>query len=316
MQRAKASMKTIAELKSNKEHKEIAIADNGVFSRHSVFAESMQMARALCSSTLVPQDYRGEQNLGNALIALEIAQRTGASPLMVMQNLYVVHGRPAWSAQFIIAALNSCGRFSPLRFEIDAQKGECNAWAFEKATGDRLDGPKASIAMSKAEGWYERKGSKWQTMPEVMLRYRAASFFGKLYAPDILMGMQSDEEIIDVIEGDTVEQAGQEQHEGILSKIADQKEWGTPDNASEQPATTDDEWPREFPDENGEVRWADSSGAFFDGDLHAWSAREQRPGVKSDGSFRARRGARRLGNQDNQDAEPIDEVAADFGNME
>lgn len=32
-----------------------------------------------------------------------------------------------------------------------------------------------------------------------MFRYRAAAFFGRLYAPDILMGMQSADEVVDVI---------------------------------------------------------------------------------------------------------------------
>ena len=37
------------------------------------------------------------------LIAQNMARRMGADLLMVMQNLYVVHGRPGWSAQFLIA---------------------------------------------------------------------------------------------------------------------------------------------------------------------------------------------------------------------
>jgi len=29
-------------------------------------------------------------------------------------------------------------------------------------------------------------------MPELMMRYRAAAFFGRLYAPEIMMGMYSE----------------------------------------------------------------------------------------------------------------------------
>lgn len=47
------------------------------------------------------------------------------------------------------------------------------------------------------KGWFSKDGSKWRTMPELMLRYRAASFFGRLYAPDILYGMQTTEEVED-----------------------------------------------------------------------------------------------------------------------
>jgi hypothetical protein len=170
------------------------------FANESAFEAAQRMARALTSSQLVPQTFRGAENTGSALIALEIAQRIGASPLMVMQNLNVIHGRPAWSSQFIIAALNSCGRFSPIRFDVtgEGDNRQCIAWAYDSTGKERLDGPAVSIATAKAEGWYSKTGSKWQTMPELMLRYRAAAFFGRLYAPDILMGMQSVEEIVDV----------------------------------------------------------------------------------------------------------------------
>ena len=208
------------------------------------FDQLQRVAKALAGSTLVPAQYRAftevkeygkvighETNgagLPNCIVALNMAQRMGADPLMVMQNLYVIEGRPSWSSQFIIAAINSCGRFSPLRFEIsepgepeevtytatvwkNKQKIEeqrkvkvrhqtCRAWVIEKETGERLDGPTVSIQMAIDEGWLTKNGSKWQTMPEIMLRYRAASLFGRLYAPELLMGLQTVEEARDVIE--------------------------------------------------------------------------------------------------------------------
>lgn len=169
------------------------------FASEPAFEAAQRMAKALCSSNLVPASYQGQQNIGSALIALEIAQRLQASPLMVMQNLNVIHGRPAWSSQFIIAALNSCGRFSPLRFDVagDGDNRTCTAWATDKS-GERLEGPPVSIAMAKKEGWFGKNGSKWQSMPELMLRYRAAAFFGRLYAPDILMGMPSADEAVEI----------------------------------------------------------------------------------------------------------------------
>lgn len=121
--------------------------------------------------------------------------------MAVMQNLHVIHGRPSWSSTFIISALNSCGRFSPLRFEMNGEgdKRTCKAWATDK-TGERLEGPEISIDMAKAEGWYGKNGSKWKSMPELMLRYRAAAFFGRLYAPDVLNGMHAAEEVQDIVE--------------------------------------------------------------------------------------------------------------------
>jgi hypothetical protein len=186
-----------------------------VFSSAASFEAAQRMANALSKASLVPTTY--QNNIPNSLIALEVAGRIGASPLMVMQNLYIVHGKPSWSAQFVIAALNSCGRFKPLRFDLTGNEGSderrCVVWTVEKnveipshirtlADAKKeglpiLEGPPISVDIAKKEKWYDKNGSKWQTMPEVMLRYRAASFFGKLYAPEILMGMQTAEEVQD-----------------------------------------------------------------------------------------------------------------------
>lgn len=200
-----------------------ALAPMSVFGSVQGFEAAQRMAKALATSDLVPATYRG--NLGNCLIALELSQRTGSGALAVTQNLHVIEGRPSWSSSFIIAALNSCGRFSPLRFDVedlgeksvpyeywDGPKGDrkkksgtikirdqrCVAWAYDKATGDKLEGPAVTIEMAVREGWYTRSGSKWQTMPDLIIRYRAAAFFGRLYAPDVLMGMHTADEVEDI----------------------------------------------------------------------------------------------------------------------
>jgi hypothetical protein len=174
-----------------------AIIDQSAFSPQG-FDHAQRVAKMLCSSSLIPKDFQG--NIQNTMIALEMATRIGASPLMVMQNLYIVHGKPSWSSTFIIGALNSCRKFSPLRFELSGEGDQygCEAWAYETSTNEKLTGPKVTWEMVKAEGWLAKAGSKWKTMPELMFRYRSAAFFGRLYAPDILMGMHTAEEVIDI----------------------------------------------------------------------------------------------------------------------
>lgn len=169
------------------------------FSSASGWELAQRIAKAFASSDLMPQAYRG--NIPNCLIALEIANRTGASPLLVAQNLYIVHGNPGWSSKFLIATFNQCGRFSAMRYEFKRnQAGDataCRAWAIEKATGERLEGSWVTLDMAKAEGWSSKNGSKWKTMPELMLQYRAAAFFVRTYAPELSMGLQTAEEAHD-----------------------------------------------------------------------------------------------------------------------
>lgn len=159
-----------------------------VYADKVAFEHSQRVAKMLTMSSLVPKEY--QNNIPNIMIALEMANRIGASPLMVMQNLNIIQGRPSWSSQFIISALNSCKRFTPLRFKMEGDGDEygCTAWA-KDSSGEILEGPKVTWKMAKDEGWATKGGSKWKTMPELMFRYRAAAFFGRLYAPDVLMGM-------------------------------------------------------------------------------------------------------------------------------
>ena len=176
------------------------------FASPQAFELAQRQAKLLASSALVPKEYQG--NIANTVIALEMAQRTQSSPLAVMQSMYIVHGKPSWSATFIIACINACGRFSPLRYRMEGEGDglTCRAVAIELATGEELTSPPVSIGMAKQEGWFSKSGSKWQTMPELMLRYRAATLFGRLYAADVLMGMHTEDEVRDIEDTEAVEQ--------------------------------------------------------------------------------------------------------------
>jgi len=176
------------------------VPTNSAYSDKTSFELTQRIAKAVGASDLVPAQFRGTQNLPNAMLALEMANRVGMSPLATMQNLYVVHGKPTWSAQFIVSVVNHSGRFSPIRYDMQGEGNtrSCTAYATDLVTGEKLEGVTVSMEMAHAEGWSKKAGSKWKTMPELMLRYRAATFFGRLYAPDLLLGMQTIEEMRDI----------------------------------------------------------------------------------------------------------------------
>lgn len=190
------------------EEKELIKVENEsmqVFNSKENFELAQRMSKLLASSSLVPQQFKG--NEANCVIAIEMANRMNLPPLMVMQNLYVVHGNPGWSSKFLIAAINTSGKIStPLRYEFKGEEGSdnwgCRAWAID-STGERLNGSWVDIKMAKDEGWYTKNGSKWKTMPQLMLQYRAAAFFVRTYAPEISMGFQTKEEFEDIKVVDT-----------------------------------------------------------------------------------------------------------------
>lgn len=164
-----------------------------------MLAQSWKCANFLSSSALVPETYHAKPE--NCLIALDLANRSGMSPLTVMQNLYIVKGKPAWAGQFAIALVNGSRRFAkPLKPIFFGEEGT-NTWGCYMETydleGNKVVGSKITIQMAKDEGWYAKSGSKWQTMPEQMLMYRAGAFFARVHCPDVLYGVQMAEEVKD-----------------------------------------------------------------------------------------------------------------------
>lgn len=202
-----------------------------IFQTGGDFSKALQMAKVMSSSTMVPSQYQGDRNVPNVIVAMELAHRIGISPFMVMQNLHVIQGRPSWASPFLIAMIEQSGRFDPLRFDVSGTgdgRG-CVAWTTLKMTGERLEGPRVDIAMAKNEGWYGRNGSKWKTMPDVMLRYRSAAFFARLYAYDLVCGLQTMDEVIDVDPRDV----RQETSSSLATELLAESATSVPSPASE-----------------------------------------------------------------------------------
>ena len=174
--------------------------DTLIVRENAAFELLQRQAKMFAASSLVPKEF--QSNIANCAIGINIAKRLGADPFMVLQNIDIIHGRPSVRATFLIAMVNAAGRFEPLQFAMSGDEGKpnrsCIAWTKSKPDGTTLEGPKITMDMAKAEGWSTKAGSKWLTMPELMLRYRAAAFFARLYAPDITLGMMTAEEAHDL----------------------------------------------------------------------------------------------------------------------
>lgn len=183
-----------------------------MFANQESFNTGYKMAQILSASTIVPKTFQG--NIGNTMIAIDIAQRLHTNPLMIMQNVYVVYGMPSFSAKFLIACINASGLFAtPLRYEFVGEKDKddwgCYAYVIDKQ-GELLKGSTITIGIAKQKEWYQKDGSNWKAEPEQMLRYRAAARFQSAYCPEITCGLAVKEELEDAdyteITTDNVEQ--------------------------------------------------------------------------------------------------------------
>lgn len=165
------------------------------------FSKLMEMATMLSKSTIVPINYQNRPE--NCFIALDMASRMGVSPLVIMQNLYVIQGKPSFSGSAIASMIKSNPQFKNVELHYIGQPNTDTWGAYVTAenvrTGKTLKGGTVTLAIAKKEGWYQKTGSKWQTMPEIMLAYRAYAWFGRVYCPEVMMGLQSTDEVEDTL---------------------------------------------------------------------------------------------------------------------
>ena len=172
--------------------------ESSIYKNTDSFEFAQRQAKSLCESDLVPISYRGQKGLPNCLVALEMSKRMNLSPLTVMQNLNIIHGVPSWSAQFISSQILGCGRFENFDYLVKGEGETLEVQCIAKRIADQkiIKGTAVSMKMARLEGW--TKNPKYTSMPELMLRNRAATFFGRQYIPDLLLGVQPREEVVDI----------------------------------------------------------------------------------------------------------------------
>ena len=266
------------------------------FANTASFELAQRMVKPLAASDLVPSQFRN--NPANCLIALNMANRMQADPFMVMQSVYVVHGKPSFSSKFLIALVNSSGMLkSNLAFMMVGTPGKDDHGCFCRGVardGMELVGPTVTITMAKAEGWYGKNGSKWQTMPELMLRYRAASFWSSLYAPELTLGIRATEELVDLGDADVVADVGglNTLNETLAEKAGHLDALATEPPDTEPAPDLTGGWPRLMNAGTDEKEWIDATGQEYDPELHAWSDANKAPSVTKIGHFRKRRGVK------------------------
>ena len=173
------------------------LTTNSVWENKDAFNQILRAADMLSKTSIIPQSYQNKPQ--DCFVAIEMANRMGVSPMVVMQNMYVVKGKPSWAGQACTMLINSCGKFKDVKHIYTGEKGKPNRGCYVTATrisdGSQVDGVEVTMQMAQSEGW--TSNSKWRNMPELMLAYRASAFFARVYCPEAMMGVQTAEEVDD-----------------------------------------------------------------------------------------------------------------------
>lgn len=194
-----------------------------IFENPAEFGARVQIAQALSKTQFVPEAFRGKAE--DCLVALDMAARLELNPLAVFSDIYIIDNRASFSSKFLIALVNRSGRFSRIQYAegVDGMtevtfsgwgetRGQRKTWKekvpnyyaqasfTELASGEVYTSPRVDMNFAEKNGWVQKNGSKWQSMPEIMCRYRAASILIKSVCPEIVMGLEWADDLQDAKE--------------------------------------------------------------------------------------------------------------------
>lgn len=184
---------------NKEENKPEIIQQNQIYQKPiQEFSDNWRMATQLAKSTIIPKSYQNQPE--NVIVAIGMAQKLGLDPFTIMQNLNIINGKTSWSGSFCRTLIEKSNKYTNLQLIFVGEKGTdtygCYMQGINKETGELIKGPEVNIKMARAEKW--TSNTKWINMPELMLSYRATSFFARVYVPEALNGVQTTEEIEDI----------------------------------------------------------------------------------------------------------------------
>lgn len=185
---------------------------------------ALMVASTIAASSLIPAHYHRRPE--NVLVAMYRSARLGMDLFAYMEITFPVNGKMGHEAKFIVSRINTSGKFKgPVRYEFSGEiirkdgivqptsTRKCTAWTKLKDDGERIE-QSVDLGMAFREGWMKKTGSdktvktsKWHTITDEMLQYRAAKFLGNMYCPEAVMGLDMREELEDITDAEVIDEA-------------------------------------------------------------------------------------------------------------
>lgn len=155
----------------------------------AVFAQIQRVGKMLAASEMVPTHLRNKP----ADCALVVAQafRWSLDPLAVAQSTYVVSGKYGYEGKLIAALVNTSGRTrGPLSYAYSGEGGKRRV-----VVSAQLNSEDSPREISGTVDEWATANEKWRKSPDAMLRYRGAREWARAHMPEIILGIQAEDEI-------------------------------------------------------------------------------------------------------------------------
>lgn len=156
--------------------------------------EAFLLAQAICKAGMAP---RGMDTPEKAMIAIMRGMEVGLTPMMALDKIAIVNGRPTLWGDAAIGLARASGLVEYVKEYIDGDGDGRVAVCEAKRRGEAEPIVRRfSVADAKKAGLWGKSGP-WQQFPERMLQMRARAFALRDGFADVLGGLYLKEEIED-----------------------------------------------------------------------------------------------------------------------
>jgi hypothetical protein len=156
--------------------------------------QAWRLAQALALADILPKDLRGKPS--NVLLTILYGQQLNVPPVIAIQTISVVKGRPQMAGKLLLAKVREAGHRPEIVEHTDAlctvriTRGDTDEQHTETFTLD--DAVAANLVKIKEGKPFARSQNgeplPWETWTKRMLLWRAAGFCADFACPEVRMG--------------------------------------------------------------------------------------------------------------------------------
>jgi hypothetical protein len=180
-----------------------------------LFEQLQRVALMMSAANVVPEHLRGKDKLSDCFLVVSQAFRWGFDPFAVAQCTYVLKGKLGYEGKLIAAVVNMSGKLAgPL------------SYAYSGAGKDRrvvvsghFKGEDAARTIEGTVGLWATQNEQWTKAADQMLAYRGAREWARRHMPEAVLGVQAEEEVIDVTPEAEAVEAQAKGLEGVKARL-------------------------------------------------------------------------------------------------
>lgn len=172
------------------------------------YEHTQRIAQGMAAATLMPKHLRGDSPqiaLANCFLVVNQALRWGLDPFAVAPETYEVQGKLGFQGKLIAAVVNARAKLKQrLKYTFDG-KGE----DLTVTVSGTFDGEDEARTITLSVKQAKTQNQMWIKDPEQKLIYSGVTKWARRHAPEIMLGVMTDDDIERIREDQAVSQAHQ-----------------------------------------------------------------------------------------------------------